>query len=181
MDITIHIEQDKITDLINKTTEEIGQEFFAEIMKQAFGEYIKKELESAFACIDGQYTTNNRNTDEARKNEATSILRSLFVKKVKSQYSYNNEFTYQPTEYLSNIIKDLDVKGEMERYRDELMAELHKNIDKYMVELMKSIFIGNIITDGTFQSALRQQMDFSVNMMFQQHIQQHLQQNHQPR
>lgn len=177
MDITIHIEQDKITDLINKTTDEIGQEFFAEIMKQAFGEYIKKELESAFNCIDGQYSTNNRSVDEARKSEATSIIRSLFVKRVNDSHSYSSSYTYRPTEYLGNIIKDLDVKGEMEKYRDELMAELHKNIDTYMVELMKSIFIGNVIMDGTFQSALRQQMDFSVNMMFQQH----LQQNHQPR
>jgi hypothetical protein len=135
MNITINIEESQLTDLINKTTNELGEEFFTDIMKAAFSEYIKKELDCAFACLDGQYISGNRNTDQLRRAESKSILRSLFVKETKSGYGFgSNTVTYQPTEYLANIIKDLNIKEELEKHRDRLINILHEHTDEYIHE-----------------------------------------------
>ena len=133
-------------------------------------------MKSAFACLAGQYHTGDRNTDSKNKEQASSILRSLFVKAGKQSGGfYSPTIVYEPTEYLSNIITGLDIKEEMVKYKDELMSTLHESIDGYIVQLMKSLFVGNVMMDPTFQTSLRQQMDFSVGFMFQKH----LQENHQ--
>jgi hypothetical protein len=160
MDIIIKIEDNQIAELVNKTSEEIGTEYFAEAMKQGFAKYIDKELEAAFGCIHKTYVSDrDRNADKDNQ-IAESFIRNLFVKANKN--TYNHTTTYEPTEYMNTVIRNIPMQETLDKYRDDLIASLHENIDKYIAIFIRDMFIGNIFDNRTFRTALATEMDMAI-------------------
>lgn len=159
MDIIIKIEDDQIEKLVSKTFEDHGEMYFADAMKEAIEKYIAEELKVAFECINGTYTSAIKEND---KSMALSFIRSLFIETKKG--SWGNE--YKPTEYMQEIIRGLDIKDTLDKYKDELIETMHENIDSYIATFIRNMFISNIFADNSFQNALKSEIDSSIQYRF---------------
>ena len=160
MDIIIKIEDDQVEKLVSQTFKDYGEMYFADTMKEAVEKYIGFELEAAFQCINGTYSGTAVKASD--KNIATSFIRSLFITTKKDSWSN----TYQPTEYMQEIIRSLDVKDILDKYKDELIKTMHENIDTYMATFIRNMFISNIFMDRSFQESLQQQIDMYIQHRF---------------
>lgn len=161
MDIIIKIEDDQISELVNKTSIELGNEYFEEALKQAFVKYIDKELDAAFKCISGTYTNHNLNTNDKDKDKdiAESVIRNLFVNKKKNYYG---AIEYEPTDYMKQLVNGLDLKDTLNKYKDQLIESMHDNIDTYIATFIRNMFVSNIFMDHSFQKSLQQQIDMTI-------------------
>jgi hypothetical protein len=152
MELRIEISDDKINELVNMKAEEIGSEYFTEILKEAFTEVIANDLK----------TVVNLSKSLESDKSYQSFIQRLFLDAKPSGNGFDAIYKYEPSQFLKEAILSLPLEENLGKLTDDILDLMRSNMHKYICDIMIQMFVGNILETNTFKETLKIAMDETI-------------------